>query len=151
MRYLFFCRIFLEEFILDSWKYNTIEIVVNIQISISITLFLNLLKWNHPFWFSARSNILCLLISIIGRVARTASEAKVGGQHCPCPVLPEKRARCLFAVRILSRFCPEFKKTVRCLFVRPDKDEIELSGLSLSLSADVWSEGRRDGVICYII
>ena len=30
-----------------------------------------------------------------------------------------------------------YKKAVRCLSVRPDKDETELSGLSLSLSADV--------------
>ena len=37
-----------------------------------------------------------------------------------------------FAVRILSGF---EKITVRCLSVRPDKDEKELSELSLSLSA----------------
>ena len=48
-------------------------------------------------------------------------------------------ARCLSvsilsAVRILSDFR---KKAVRCLSARPDKDETELSGLSLSLSVDV--------------
>ena len=32
------------------------------------------------------------------------------------------------------------KNAVRCLSVRPDKGETELSGLSLSLSADVWSK-----------
>ena len=38
----------------------------------------------------------------------------------------------------LSGFCPDLrKKIVRCLSVQPDKDETELSGLSLSFSADV--------------
>ena len=45
-------------------------------------------------------------------------------------------------------FCPHFvcldsvrnfrKNAVCCLSVRPDKDETELSGLPVSLSADVW-------------
>ena len=39
----------------------------------------------------------------------------------------------------LSGFCPDYrKKAARCLSVRPDKDETQLSGLSLYLSADVW-------------
>ena len=38
----------------------------------------------------------------------------------------------------LSRFCPDYRKKASCcLSVRPDKDETELSGLSVSLSADV--------------
>ena len=38
-----------------------------------------------------------------------------------------------------SGFRPDFrKKNVLCLSVRPDKDETEISGLSVSLSADVW-------------
>ena len=80
----------------------------------------------------------------------------VGGQHCPCPVFvsflsgfSENRVWCLPAVRI---FCPVSacldsvschdsvwtlrRNTVRCLSVRPDKDETELSELSLSLSTN---------------
>ena len=50
---------------------------------------------------------------------------------------------CLDSVR-----CPDFvrifkKNSVRCLSVRPDRDKTELSGLSLSLSADVCHE------VCY--
>ena len=48
-----------------------------------------------------------------------------------CPDFPENPVRCLSAVRILSGF------SVRYLSVRPDKDKTELSGLSLSLSADI--------------
>ena len=79
-----------------------------------------------------------------------------------CPNFPDRSVRCLSAVRILSEIllkwcpmsvCPDFsvsilsavrilsgfkKKAVRCLSVRPDKDKKELSGLSLSLSVDVW-------------
>ena len=54
----------------------------------------------------------------------------------PVSVCPD--SVCLDSVR-----CPDFvrisqKNSVRCLSVRPDKDKTELSGLSLSLSADVW-------------
>ena len=46
---------------------------------------------------------------------------------------------CLSRFCPVSGFCPDFQKnSVRCLSVRPDKDKTELSGLSLSLSADVW-------------
>ena len=52
-------------------------------------------------------------------------------------VCPDFSVLILSAVRILSRFK---KKAVRCLSVRPDKDETELSGLPLHLSADVcWT------------
>ena len=40
----------------------------------------------------------------------------------------------LSGIRILSGFLN--KKAVRCLSVRPDKDETKVSGLSVSLSAD---------------
>ena len=60
------------------------------------------------------------------------------------PDFPENRVRCLSvrifpvsilsAVRILSGL---WTKAARCLSVRPDKDETELSELSLSLTADV--------------
>jgi len=40
---------------------------------------------------------------------------------------------------MLSGFCPDFtKNAVRCLSVRPNKNEKELSGHSMSLSAEVW-------------
>ena len=53
----------------------------------------------------------------------------------------------------LSRFCPDFpeiKKAVRCLSVRPDKDETELSGLSVSFFVDVcfkagYTDFKADG------
>ena len=56
-------------------------------------------------------------------------------KSCPMSVCPD--SVCLDSVR-----CPDFvrifkKNSVRCLSVRPDKDKTELSGLSLSLSADV--------------
>ena len=38
----------------------------------------------------------------------------------------------------LSGFCPNFSKKRCPLYVCSDKDEIELSELSVSLSADVW-------------
>ena len=74
----------------------------------------------------------------------------VGGQHCPCLVFERIFRNILSGVCLtefflsrfypLSGFCPDFrKKSVRCLSVRPDKDKTELSGLSLSLSADVCS------------
>ena len=44
------------------------------------------------------------------------------------------------AVRILSGF---YKKAVPCLSVRLDKDETDLSGLSLSLSADVLTNSDQ--------
>ena len=48
---------------------------------------------------------------------------------------------CLSRFCPVSGFCPDFQKnSVRCLSVRPDKDKTELPGLSLSLSADVWSD-----------
>ena len=60
----------------------------------------------------------------------------------PVSVCPD--SVCLDSVR-----CPDFvrisqKNSVRCLSVRPDKDKTELSGLSLSLSADVCFSGRSD-------
>ncbi len=79
-----------------------------------------------------------------------------------CPDFPENPVRCLSAVRILCpvSVCPDFvcldsvrcpgfvrisrKNSVRCLSVRPDKDKTELSGLSLSLSADVWFRGPSE-------
>ena len=66
----------------------------------------------------------------------------VGGQHCQCPVhVP-------FSSGFSGKWCPVsvccpysvrifVKKYVRCLSIRPDKDERELSGLSLYLSADM--------------
>ena len=54
-------------------------------------------------------------------------------QICPVSVR-YLSASILSAVRVLSGF---LKKTLRCMSVRPDKDKTELSGLSLSLSADV--------------
>ena len=56
-------------------------------------------------------------------------------KSCPMSVCPD--SVCLDSVR-----CPDFvrisgKNSVRCLSVRPDKDKTELSGFSLSLSADV--------------
>ena len=70
--------------------------------------------------------------------------ADVGGQHCPCPVLVSflsgkscpmsvcclDSVRCSNSVRIIEKSYP--------LSVCPDKDETELSGLSLSLSVDVY-------------
>ena len=50
-----------------------------------------------------------------------------------CPDFPENPDRCLSAVRILKE-----KFSVVCLSVRADKDEAEVSGLSVSLSADAW-------------
>ena len=47
-----------------------------------------------------------------------------------CLDFPDNPLRCLSAFRILEKSCP--------LFLRPNKDETELSGLSLSLSADIW-------------
>ena len=57
-------------------------------------------------------------------------------KNFPVSVCPD--SVCLDSVR-----CPDFvrisrKNSVRCLSVRPGKDKTELSGLSLSLSADVW-------------
>ena len=56
-------------------------------------------------------------------------------KDCPMSFCPD--FVCLDSVR-----CPDFvrnfrKNAVRCLSVRPDKDETELSGFSVSLSADV--------------
>ena len=45
------------------------------------------------------------------------------------------------SVRCLSGFCSvSILSAVLILSVRPDKDEKELSGLSPSLSADVWTQ-----------
>ena len=51
-----------------------------------------------------------------------------------CLDFPENPVRCLSAFRILSGF---LKKAVRCRSVRPDKNETEVSGLSVSLTVDV--------------
>ena len=77
-----------------------------------------------------------------------------------CPDFAENPVRCLSTVRSLFRFflcqfCPLAnsvricKKAVRYLFVRPDKDETEVSGLSVSLSTDVWSGSRYQKFIGY--
>ena len=73
---------------------------------------------------------------------------------CPCLVFARIFRKILSGVCPVSGFCPDSvcldsvrcqdsvrifrKKAFRCLSVRPDKDKTELSGLSLSLSADVW-------------
>ena len=67
------------------------------------------------------------LVKIGGRRRRTALSVSRF-----CPDFPENPVRCLSAVRILFGF------SVRCLSFRPDRDKTELSGLSLSSSADVW-------------
>ena len=102
-----------------------------------------------------------------GFIDWSQSVPDVGGQHCPCPVLvsfvsglAEKSCPvpvyCPDCVRIFVRFLfvrnlsvsiPSAvwipsgfsKKSVRCLPVWSVKDEPEVSGLSMSLSADVWS------------
>ena len=65
-----------------------------------------------------------------------------GGQHCPCPVLLSFLSGFSGKSCPVSVYCPDSvriieKKAARCLSVRPNKDEIELPGLSLSLSADI--------------
>ena len=69
-------------------------------------------------------------------------------KNFPVPVCPD--SVCLDSVR-----CPDFvrisrKNTVRCLSVRPGKDKTELSGLSLSLSADVCTGGSTFGPVKYV-
>ena len=64
-------------------------------------------------------------------------------KRCPVSVCPDSvyldSVRCPYSVRNFR------KNAVRCLSVRPDKDKTELSGLSVSLSADVcWTLCRRD-------
>ena len=84
---------------------------------------------------------------------------EMDGPFCPLTTsvrLWDRRRRIALSMS-LPRFCPDFpeyinvsilsavripcgfeKKAVHCLPVRPDKDETELSELSLFLSADVW-------------
>ena len=84
---------------------------------------------------------------VLGRRQRTAlsvSYACLDSVSCP-----NFEKNCLVSVCLvfllsrfclLSGFCPDFWKTaVSGLSVRPDKDETEVSGLSVSLSADVQS------------
>ena len=101
-------------------------------------------------------------------LAISGTQSDVGEQHCPCPVFvsflsgfPGKSCPvsvcCLDFVRILCpvSVCPDFfsldsvrwpdsvrilEKALRCLSVRSEKDETELYGLSLTLSADVWTQ-----------
>ena len=76
--------------------------------------------------------------------------ADLGGHHCPCPVFLSflsgfRFQKIVSGVYILSGFCPEFrKKAARCLPVRSDKEESKLSGLSLSLSAEVCPISQND-------
>ena len=56
-------------------------------------------------------------------------------KRCPVSVCPD--SVCLNSVRRPDSVRNFAKNPFRCLSVRPDKDETELSGLSLSLSADV--------------
>ena len=69
-------------------------------------------------------------------------QTDTGGHHCPCPALPFfvfelifQKIVSIFSARCLSVRISE--KAARCVSVRPDKDETELSWLSLSLSVDV--------------
>ena len=74
--------------------------------------------------------------------------ADVGGQRCPCPFRVSFYPG--FSVKScpMSVCCPDSvrildKKAVRCLSARPNKDETELSGPSLSLSTDVYFGGWK--------
>ena len=114
-------------------------------------------KWNELFdkWDVTPYEVNVACKENDGQLSYHASYAKgkmsrsdVIGRHCPCPALvsllsgfSKNCIRCLSVRNYLSRFCPNFRKNaVRGLSVRPGKDETELSGLSLSLSADVWSQ-----------
>ena len=95
--------------------------------------------------------------------------ADIGGQHCPCPALvsfssgfsgkscpvsicPDSVSldfvSCLDSVRIFGK-----NAVRRCLSVRPDKDETELSRFLVSLSTDVWHVAWKciDGWIIFSI
>ena len=54
---------------------------------------------------------------------------------------------CLSRFCSQSRFCLDFEKNVCGLSVRPEKDETELFGLSLSLSADILVKFEEAGRI----
>ena len=55
-----------------------------------------------------------------------------------CPDFCKKDCPMSLCPFFLSGFCPNFSKKRCPLYVCSDKDEIELSELSVSLSADVW-------------
>ena len=78
-------------------------------------------------------SILSAVEILSGFFGKRLSAARLSGfsSKIVCPGSVRRTVSGLDSVRILA------KKALRCLSVRPDKDETELSGLSLSLSADV--------------
>ena len=64
-----------------------------------------------------------------------------------CPDIPEFSVRCLFVFSFRCFLSGILETYVRCLSVRPDKDETLLSGLSMSLYADVWFDPMIDSAV----
>ena len=88
----------------------------------------------------SRSSISSSDFSSYGVLPFTILAADVGGKRCPCTVLVSflsgfSGKSCPVSVR-----CPDsvwiIEKAARCLSVRPDQDQTELSGFSPSLSAE---------------
>ena len=82
-------------------------------------------------------------------LSRFSGKSCLGSVCCPDSVCPDFSS--IFVQICLSQFCSQsglcldFEKNVCGLSVRPEKDETELFGLSLSLSADILVKFEEAG------